>query len=1037
MPPHSKSRARTEPPDRAATPSRAPRLPLWGAVCFFASGAAGLLYEVVWSKQLSYLLGNSLHAVAAVVAAFLCGLALGARFLGVPLARRGRGARIYALLEIGVGLLGILSLPVLRGIEPLVGQIYRALSGEGTGFALARLALLFVLLLPPAALMGATLPVLVAHFERGSLGPILARLYALNTFGAVVGSVLGGFALLPGIGLAATSRVAAALNVAVGIVAWNASRAPTAEPARPTRAPSRTVVAGAERSARDSFDGATRVLVAVLFALSGFAALVFQIAWVRLFGLVLGSSVYSFSAVLGVYLLGLGLGSAVVERFMRRGVSLAGLGWIELALGLVTSIEMLVFRRLPEWMLSLAQGAGVHWGTLFAGETMLVASLLLVPCALLGAAFPIATRLLQRDDGGHATGFAYAVNTSGTIAGSLVAGFLAIPALGVQGTHLSAVSISTAIGLACLALARARRETTTRSLALASVAVIAIAAIAASAPGWDPALMGSGSYRPRQAATYASRSAARSDHGSAIWKATRNDSVLYYREGLNGSVLVATDLETRETWLRVGGKVDASTSDMLTQVLLGLVPGACADSGAHALVIGLGSGATLASLLAAGAGSTEIVELEPAVVEASRFFPHPGPSPLDDPRVRLVIGDARTRLAHGDARYGVIVSEPSNPWIAGVNNLFTVDSYRQVRRCLAPDCVFCQWIQAYELSAETFASMVASFSVVFPEGDVFVARPALDVLLIAAPPSRRLALERLRAPAARRMLDWARLDAPEAIAGYYAGPISDLRATVRDAPLNTDDRPIVEYRAPRDLIMVGGASTSVDRNLLGMLPFAAAPPAGALFAAWSPEDWYQARTRLMIDMGDSAYAQESVNGARRAGLESLAARLEAEISSAQRGGRAMEEIERSRALFLAGRNEEGRQALERAVAIDSSNGDAWVMLAERRRIAGDLPGAESALSHARGGTNPDLRARALFVAGALEIAHRRPLAAIDRFREAQRASPRLARGYMLEVRARLMVKDTTGALEALRRGRVAIPDDPELRSALAALGARP
>src|SRR5262245_36650064 len=167
--------ASARPPAKPRAPAAAP-LPLWGALCFFISGAAGLLYEVVWSKQLAYVLGSSIHAVATVVAAFLGGLALGARFLGAPLARRGNGGRVYALLELGVGILGVILLPVLRGLEPLVGQLYRSLGGEGIGFGAARFALLFTLLLPPTALMGATLPVLVARFEHDWVGPALARL---------------------------------------------------------------------------------------------------------------------------------------------------------------------------------------------------------------------------------------------------------------------------------------------------------------------------------------------------------------------------------------------------------------------------------------------------------------------------------------------------------------------------------------------------------------------------------------------------------------------------------------------------------------------------------------------------------------------------------------------------------------------------------------------------------------------------------------------------------------------------------------------
>ena len=174
-------------------------LPAWAAICFLASGAAGLLYEVVWSKQLSYILGNSLQAVSTVVAAFLGGLAIGAYLLGARVARLRRGARAYAALELGIGLLGLLSMPALRGLDPIVGVLYRAFGGETGPMMLGRFLLLFGMLLPPTVLMGATLPVLVAHFEYRGVGPALARLYAINTAGAVLGSALGGFVLLPGV----------------------------------------------------------------------------------------------------------------------------------------------------------------------------------------------------------------------------------------------------------------------------------------------------------------------------------------------------------------------------------------------------------------------------------------------------------------------------------------------------------------------------------------------------------------------------------------------------------------------------------------------------------------------------------------------------------------------------------------------------------------------------------------------------------------------------------------------------------------------
>ena len=1048
-------------PPRAAREARAARavpLPAWAALCFSVSGAAGLLYEVVWSKEFSYLLGNSLHAVATVVAAFLGGLALGARALGTPLARRGNGALTYAALECGVGVLGLVSLPVLHGIDPVVGALYRALGAESAGFAFARFAILFVLLLPATALMGATLPVLVGHLGRGLVGEELAGLYAVNTFGAVAGSLAGGFALLPAIGLTGTVGAAATLNFAVAIVAWRVSarsvalvEAAAGAPPGACVAPEAAAVAGV-RAPRPGAQGAARMpgggpgpppapfprsAFATLFALSGFAALVFQIAWVRLFALVFGSSAYSFSAVLGTYLLGLALGSAAAGRFMRGGVSVALFGRLQVALAVAAAFMLLAFSRLPEWMLALGERAGERWNVLLGGEAVLCAALLLAPCALLGAAFPIAARLLQVRDGGHAAGFAYAVNTLGTIAGSLAAGFLAVPMLGVQGTHLAALALSLAIGVACLAIARARGEGARADAIFGLAGAALVALLAALAPRWDPLVMSAGVFRPFQANNVRMGAAVAQGPGGAVWRGTRRDSVLYYREGVNGSVLVGTDDEGTERWLRMCGKIDASTGDMETQVLLGLLPVACADSGARTLVIGLGSGFTLAGALAAGAGPTRVIELEPRVVEASRFFHAAGEQPLDDPRVTLALGDARTHLAHARERYDVIVSEPSNPWIVGVNNLFTVDFYRRVRASLAERGVFCQWMQLYELSPPTFASMLASFLEVFPEGHAFSVTGALDVLLVALPADRGIALDRLRAPATQRLLARAKIASPEALAAYYACPLFALRPIATGAPLNRDDRPVVEYRAPRDLIEVGWAALHGRPAPVGLVP-AQPPPAGSpLAAVWSPETWYGARARLLCAIGEIERARAVAGEAKTAGLGSLASALEGEIGAAERRRRVQNAIEQAGAYFATGRREEGRMALMQAAEVDPSSGRPWLMLADERRLVGDLDGATEALARGRADPSPELRAEVALVGGMLDLARGNRDVALAQFREAQRVNPSLPQGYLFEAQALSAAGDATAATDALRRGLAVVPGDRRLTAALAALGAAP
>ncbi len=1006
-----------------APSTRSSALPLWAALCFFASGAAGLLYEIVWSKQLAYVLGSSLHAVAAVVASFLAGLAIGARVLGVPLARRGDGARTYAKLELGVAVLGLLLLPLLRASDPLVGQMYRAMGGESGAFAAARLGLLFVFLLPPAALMGATLPVLVAHVERDLVGAGLARLYALNTFGAVAGSLAAGFVLLPNLGLSATTFVAASLNVIVALVAWRAGAA-AAAPAATAPAPV---------AAEAVLDAPTRRIVAILFALSGFGALAFQIAWVRLFGLVFGSSVYSFSAVLGLYLLGIALGAALVGPRLKQVATLTGFGLLQLGLAASAALAVQAFPGLPQRMLDMGTAAGGDWRGLLLAETGTVALLIGLPCVLLGAIFPVAVRLLQSRDGGHATGTAYAVNTIGTIAGSLIAGFVLVPDLGVQGTHVGAVLLAAAIGVVAVALAWLRGERKGMGPVFAVLLVIMAAIFVGIAPAWDPTLMTAGVYRPAQAVKVNAFSAGAVD---AVRRATVNDRVLYYREGINASVILGTDTQGREKWLRVGGKVDASTLDMETQVLLGLIPAALADSGARALVIGHGSGVTTASVLAGGAGKTEVVELEPGVIAASRWFHAKGEDPLDDPRTTLVMGDARTHLLHSAGRYGLIVSEPSNPWIAGVNNLFTVDFYERVKARLEPDGVFCQWLQLYELSPETWSTLLRSYLTVFPEGQVFCVWRNVDLLLVAAPKGRTLDLARLGSPAARRMLDRARIANPERLATYWAAPLSALQPIAGTGVLNRDDRPVVEYRAPKDLVAVGRTALSGHPGVVGRIPFEAVEPAGALFAQWSSAAWYGARARGLLEQGDSTRARLTLNAMRTA-VPAEAGEIERLIANADRHARS--EMARAEAMQALGNGmkEQARAALERAVTIDPDNAAAWVVLAERRRSDGDLAGSALAIEQARRSDDIQVRCDAEIMAGLLALAKQDPNGALARFAEAERLVPSNARAYLYEAQVHAQANDGEATVKALRRGLAAAPGSPELAQALVKMGQVP
>jgi spermidine synthase len=1013
-------------------------VPAWASGCFLASGAAGLLYELVWSKQLAYLLGSSLRSAAIVVAAFLAGLALGARWLGAPLSRGGSPGRRYALLEAAVAVTGFAVLPLLRALDGPVGRLYRELGGESLAFACARAGIAFAILLVPAALMGATLPVLVARCERGRVGAGLAWLYAVNTLGAVLGSLAGGFLFLPVLGLGRTTLVAAGLNLAAALWAGLVRDVPALPslPAVPDKARAPQPASGVLPRPTELVSARERRVIAALFAGSGFVALALQIAWLRLYGLVLGSSVYSFAAVLGVYLTGIAGGSALLARWSPRlGTGLATFVLLQLGLAASVAVGGHFYAGLPGAMLSLGQGTGASWVALLVAQLGLVVPIVLVPCLALGALFPLTTRLLQTgaESGGAATGRAYALNTLGTIAGSLLTGFVLLPAWGVQGVVLAAVVLATLQGIAALLLRGRPRRITKTLMAAAGLAAVALVA-ALTVPRWDPVLMSLGTYRPFHAANVFQSWLGAGGVGDPARRVAAAQHALFYREGINASVLVATDDEGTRRWLRVGGKIDASTSDMLTQTLLGLVPAAMARPGARALIIGHGSGATAAAALAAGTGPMDIVELEPAVIQGSRFFHAPGEDPLDDRRVRLYLEDARARLAHGEGGYGLIVSEPSNPWIAGVNNLFTEDFFRLVRRRLEPDGVFCQWLQLYELSPVTFHSLLGAFVRVFPQAQVFCLWNSFDVLLVSAPPGTTLSWDRLQGPLAERELRRARLRSPEDIAAFYVGPVSTWARELVHAERNTDDRPFVEYRAPRDLIEVGRGLSSHHPAVMAEFTHAVVPPPGGPFASWPRDLVLHARAAAMLEGAGDAEANAVYEQLRDAGAADIAGTLAGERRDVLEHARFAARLAEARGSFERGDAAGARTILESVIAQGGGGPEDWVLLASVRRELGDSRGSGAAAAHVLAGEGPDAaRLEALLLSGMAEQAARRDSVAFERFAEAQALAPHDGRAYDYEARMRFAARDLAGARAVVERGLRNVPGDAALTQALQVL----
>ena len=785
---------------------------LWTSVCacFLLSGAAGLVYEIVWMRMLGLVFGHTVFAITTVLAAFMAGLALGAFLFGRLIDRGGRPLRVYGLLEGAIGLYALLIPFLFAQAQAVYLWLYRSFGVSFATFTLAQFALVFLILLVPTTLMGASLPVLAKFFvERlDGLGRRVGDLYALNTFGAVVGSAAAGFFLLPAVGVKATIGLAAALNVGVAAWALMADRRVTE-----LRGPLAPPVPGPEPSVlpppADAPAPLVRWLVLAGIALSGAASMAYEVAWTRALSLVIGSSIYAFSAMLTTFLVGLALGSFLFARIWgRRPVNAALFGWLEVAIALAALALIPAFGRMPDLVLSILQALSPSPTGALLTQFTVSFLVMIFPTAIIGAAFPCAVQICARalPRLGRDLGQVYSANTAGTIAGALLAGFLLVPWLGAQASMVAAAAANAAVGAAVLVATGPVRSAWRRAAVVPVLVVFAAGVV--FLPRWDPRVMVSG------VSIYVQKFASSPDPAAQFRQEAAARQLLFYREGINSTV--AVERTERMTSLKVDGKVDASNGlDMMTQLMLGHLPVLLHSRAERVLVIGLGSGVTAGAVAQHPVvREIDVVELEPAVVEASKFFLQENRGVLRDPRTRLVIGDGRNFILASPKRYDVISSEPSNPWMAGVANLFSREFYRLARRALADDGIMVQWVHGYSLFPRELRMIVNTFRQVFPHSTLWRTIRG-DFLLVGrtAPLEVSYALleQRIAAsPTVREDMASLRLDTPLDLLTLFFLDEAAVARFAEGALENTDDRPLLEFAAPLALY----ADTALENSRL-------------------------------------------------------------------------------------------------------------------------------------------------------------------------------------------------------------------------------
>jgi predicted membrane-bound spermidine synthase len=727
------------------------------------SGAAGLIYEVVWARWLALLFGSTALAQTLVLASFLGGLCAGSARLGRRCDRDPSALMFYARLEWLVAALG-LAAPLL---------LIRVGHGPARWLAVAAIA-------AQAFFMGGTIPSL-CRAAGGQVQIEVGRIYSANSAGAVLGCLLAGFWLIPAAGLAGTFAAAAGLNALVGLAAWALRRrAPAAFAGVPEAEPATVLPLS---------------LVYGAIFLSGLVALAYEVAWTRFLALILGSSVYSFAEMLAAFITGISVGSFLASSGPLRRLDPARLlGLAELGAGASVLALLPFFDHLPYWFYVLRFHFGIGTSEFYDFETakcLVCMALLLVPTLCLGMTLPLAVRLAQPGDGerGRRVGAVFAANTAGNVLGAF-AGLLLLPWLRVEGVLFWGAAAHWLIGVAVLWRAWPRAARLRRALALAGAA--AFFCYRAWLPGWDLRVLSNGSFRIKSRLPLSGDAQFRglfSKVGMPFYRDDREAtvSVMQYPGGIMS--------------LRVNGKADASTGpDMRTQILLGEIPLLLRPQARRALLVGWGSGMTAGSLLRHPVERLDAVELIPAVVEASRLFSRENWDALADARLNLRIEDAKTFLARPGPSYDLIVSEPSNTWMAGVGDLFSEEFYRQARARLSSAGLMVQWLQTYEMNDALFATALRTFRSSFPHTTVWRVHD-YDIMLVGSqeplePDFGAMSREFLR-PEVRRDLDRVGIkDLPALLALQSAGAAT-AGAMAGAGPLNGELRPILEYEAPK------------------------------------------------------------------------------------------------------------------------------------------------------------------------------------------------------------------------------------------------
>ena len=778
---------------------------LLGAIylLFFLSGAAALIYQVVWVRSLTLIFGGSHLAVTAVLTIFMAGLALGGYVAGRRVDRVGRPLLLYGFLELGIAASALMFAGLMRLYPAIYVLLAHGRDDATVYLTVVRMLFSVVALIVPTTLMGATLPVLsrVVSRQPESLGSRLSFLYGLNTLGAVAGATLAGFVFLRVYSVSITVDIAIATNVLVGVISLMLqSRVGTV-----MEGPDRPAGSIESRAPARPFEGEAPVrLVLWGIGLSGFCALGYEVLWTRVLTIAVGASVYGFTTIVAAFLTGIAVGSKAygalvnVPRLTNRGPRRV-IGWFgatQVLIGITALLVTIYLRDIPAnavRLQNLLTGSdNLSFQARIWGGFVLAFLYMVVPAVLMGAAFPMAGDAVaaHRKLVGRAVGDVLASNTVGAILGAAVSGLVLTRLAGIE-RSLQILTVLN-IGFGGLVLASLRRP---RWLA-PGVGIATAAAIAFLAIDHDAARLWDRKYF----AIFRSNQPEAFRTPEMVREAVDNTDVLFYSEGVE-SIVSVIRVRGGEKAFITNGRIEASSDLQAQQVqyTLGHLPMLLNADPKAVLVIGMGSGMTAgATAVHPGVERVTLVEIEPRVLGVARAFNEYNHGILDSPKLNLVFNDGRNFLMTTDRRFDVITADPVHPWFRGAGSLYASEYFRLAAEHLRPGGVIAQWLPIYELTPEDLASVVRTVQQHFRHTMMWLTH--YDSVIVGSNSpfviDEQELERRISEPAVAADLKRVTMGSSAAFLSYFVMGTDGMRRFAQNGALNTDDRPYLEFSAP-------------------------------------------------------------------------------------------------------------------------------------------------------------------------------------------------------------------------------------------------